>query len=149
MTAARVEFDAREWTDFLKKSEANLRDPARVLMAAAEAFLFQDIDQHFRSEEGPGGSWAQRKEPYRSRIERAGYRKILQVTGNLRGSIMPGNMVRASKDSVRVFANAPYSGYLDEGTPVMRGRPFMWASSIAQDKMIDLVLEIAAGNVDV
>lgn len=149
MTQTRVELDVKEWTDFLRKSESNLRDPARVLMTAAGAFLFQDIDQHFRGEEGPAGSWAPRKEPYRSRMERAGYRKLLQVTGNLRGSIMPSNMERASKDSIRVFANAPYSGWLDEGTRVMKERPFMWASGFAQDKMLDLVLEIAAGNVDV
>ena len=118
-------------------------------MVAAEAFLFQDINQHFRNEEGPEGPWAQRKEPYRSRMERAGYRKLLQVTGNLRGSIVPGNMERASKDTIKIHANAPYSGWLDEGTSVMRERPFMWASGFAQDKMLDLVLEIAAGDAGV
>lgn len=149
MTQAVVSFDTREWQDFFEKSKENLRDIARVLMVAAGAFVFQDIEQHFRGEEGPDGTWAPRKEPYKSRMERAGYTKLLQVTGNLRQSILPTNMIRVTNDSISVFANAPYSGYLDEGTNNMRERPFMWASDETQGKMLELVLELAAGDANV
>lgn len=149
MSPAIVELDTKEWREFFNKSRDNLKDLAKVLSIAAGAFVFRDIDDHFRAESGPEGGWPARREPYKSRMERAGYTKLLQVTGNLRQSILPSNIQKVSDDTISVFANAPYSGALDEGTDNMKPRPFMWASEEVQGKMLELVLELAAGEKDV
>lgn len=149
MSQAVVELDAKQWKEFFAKSRDNLKDLAKILSIAAGAFVFQDIDDHFRAESGPDGAWAPRREPYKSRMERAGYTKLLQVTGNLRQSILPTNIQRVSDDTISIFANAPYSGGLDEGTDNIKARPFMWASDEVQGKMLELVLELASGEKDV
>ena len=58
-------------------------------------------------------------------------------------SINPTNMERRGRDSISIFANAPYAGRHDEGGDGTPARPFMWLSDEAQDKMVDAVLTLA------
>lgn len=143
MSETRVVLDTKEWDSFISGVSGKMKDVAGLLSAAANMFAFKDIIDHFSKEEGPDGRWADRKEPYKSLMERKGYTKILQVTGNLRQSISPANMSRSGRNSITIFANAPYSGALDEGTSNMKARPFMWLSDDVQQKMVDAILAMA------
>lgn len=140
MSETRVVLDTKQWDIFFSKLEGKMKAIGNILMSAVTLYAYQDIMDHFAKEEGPDGRWADRKEPYKSYIERKGYTKILQVTGNLRQSI---SFSKLGPSSVKVIANAPYSGRLDEGSGSMPARPFMWLSDSAQDKILDTIMKLA------
>lgn len=160
MSDTKVVLDTKEWDKFISGVTGKLADVAGLLMTAANLFAFKDIIDHFSKEEGPNGSWPKRspatQEAYAKiaagiwnapKRMRAGSfsptNKLLQLTGNLRQSINPGNMERAGKNSIVIFANAPYAGRHDAGGGGIPARPFMWLSDKVQDKMLDAIMELA------
>ena len=151
--------DTSEWTKWINGTAGKLKDVGKLLASAASLFAFKDIVEHFSKEEGPNGSWQKRSPATQiaygkiaaglwapPRGMRAGSfspsNKLLQLTGNLRQSIGPGNMT-VKRDSVTIFANAPYSAVHDEGGKNMPARPFMWLNDDVQEKMLDVILTMA------
>jgi phage gpG-like protein len=144
----KAELDVHEWTDFLTGTLGRLKDVSKLIIAAAQMFAFGDINQHFRDEHGPDGKWKPRLASTDAAYDRRGgkYRstnKILQLTGNLRQSILPTNIKKLGPTSISIFANAPYGNRHDEGTGGMPARPFMWLSDDAKQKMVDAIATLA------
>lgn len=159
MSEAVLELDTAEWDDLMQKLVSNMKRAQAFLKVAAQAFAFQDIDQHFRDEEGPDGPWAPRAEATQRRyamIQSGQWRppkgmrsgsfsptnKVLQLTGFMRQATLPGNIEKVGSDAVRIFNNAIYSRRHNEGTDGMPKREFMWVSEAVQDKMLDTVMQL-------
>jgi phage gpG-like protein len=127
-----------------------------LLKSSFNIFGFRDIQSHFEQEKGPDGPWQKRSSftqdmyaaissgrrnvPKGMDVAAGAFNpsnKILQLTGRLRGSILPSGIKSEGKDAIRVFANAPYSGKHDRGDASKRlpKRQFMWLSQEATRKM--------------
>ncbi len=156
-----VELDMTEWDVFLSKTAVNFKRAQAHLRVAAQAFAFQDIISHFRDEQGPDGAWAPRSGTTQARYAmiqsgqwkpprgaRAGSfnptNKLLQLTGNLRKSLLPteGEIKNIGSDGVMLFSNTEYSGRHDRGGGGIPARPFMWLSEQVQEKMVNTVLQL-------
>lgn len=79
-------------------------------------------------------------------VARSSYRssnKLLVLTGQMRGSLLPGNVRNLGPDSIKFYSNDPKSGAHDEGddSKNLPARPFMWISSIGQERMAQIVLD--------
>lgn len=121
-------------------------DPSR-LVARLSVIGFQDVMDHFRKEEGAKRSgdtpysWA-RLSPITIAMRRQGRgpggHKILQDTGRLRGSIIPGT--RGSKRAF-VSTNLFYAATHQYGRGNIPARPFMWISRSGLDKMHKVALD--------
>jgi phage gpG-like protein len=161
LSKADIEIDTSEWDSFLSKMVVNLKRAQVHLKVAAQAFAFQDIIAHFRDEEGPEGKWAPRSQETQRRYAmiqsgqwrppkgaRAGSftptNKLLQLTGDMRKSLMPteGGIKNVGSDAVMLFSNAEYSGRHDMGGGGIPARPFMWLSDATEEKMANTVLQL-------
>lgn len=155
----RVTLETEEWSEWIKTTFAKLENVQALLQAAAQAFAFQDIIEHFRKEEGPAGKWKPRSDSTQAKYAKiqAGLwkpprgarrgsfsptNKLLQLTGNLRQSVLPTNVEPVGRSSLRIFANAPYSAVHDVGGRAIPARPFMWLSDTAQEKMVDAIAQM-------
>lgn len=150
--SGKATLNAGEWTSFLSSVQSKVKDPSALLKAAFMTAGFQDIIQHFRDEKGPDGKWRPR-----SPITQMQYamrnktdsrynpsNKLLQLTGNLRKSILPTNTKKVSKNAIEIFANAEYGGRHDRGED-MPQREFMWFSDSAKDRMAQIISSLAFG----
>lgn len=158
MAEASIKLDMSEWEAFIASVKGKLKDGSKLLEAAFGVFGFQDIDKHFRDEQGPAGPWERRKPLTDAMYDliSAGKRqapkgiaagafssgnKLLQLTGALRKSILPANIRRKSNDSIAIFSNIKsYSGIHDRGGGRIPQREFMWLSASAQEKMASYIL---------
>ena len=160
MVAFRAELDDREWRNFINGMLKRAENKNQLLKGAYNIFGFQDIIDHFENEEGPDGKWRQRS----SNTDRTydliktgrrkppgGFRrgsftssnKILQLTGNMRKSILSKTVKRKSSNSVKVVSNVEYSGKHDEGdkSKNLPQRQFMWLSDGAMEKMNGFIID--------
>lgn len=146
--------DVKRWRDRLK---SKLKDFAPILKRMYAIYGFKDIVDHFSKERGPSGPWKPRaqftQELYAAirkgsanpapGVARAAYspnNKLLQLTGNLRKSILPSNAKTLNSHTILVFANDPKGGKHDRGQttwPKIPARPFMWLSNSAKREMLD------------
>ncbi|MCK5358328.1 MAG: hypothetical protein KAJ48_08025 [Elusimicrobiales bacterium] len=157
MAKAITKFDNREWRQFTRKILSNLSNKANLLKLAFMTHGFKDIDEHFEKQQGPKGKWRKRKPATQKRYSkinsgawktpkfasRASFNpsnKLLQMTGKLRGSILPTNIRSTGRDSIIIFSNSDYSKIHDEGgtfkafgkyTAKMPKRKFMYSSKNA------------------
>lgn len=156
--AQQLKLDNTEWMKFLDTVSSNTRRVIEYLKAAASTIGFSDIISHFNTESGPGGSWPKRS-PETDRIYdligagklapprgfRAGSfsssNKLLQLTGKMRQSVMPGRggIKVVSGNSIRMSAGTNYSAKHDEGGGRTPQREFMWLSDKAQQLMANFV----------
>ena len=134
--ATPVTLSAKEWQKFLKKVD-KIKKPFPLLRSAFFTFGFADIQRHFRAESGPSGAWAG--------IKRAG--KILQDTGRLKNSILPGNAKQSGRNGILIIAstkaagaNTEYAGIHNRGEGRVAKREFMWLSAIAQERILNQVM---------
>lgn len=153
MADAVIEFQDAGWRDFFKKTGARLAEAAPILKRLYGTIGFRDIMAHFKKEEGPDGKWKPRSQFTQERYEairrgdakpdpgvsRGAYsptNKLLQLTGTMRSSVMPGNARRLDARSIIAWANDPKSGQHDRGKesgfPRIPARPFMWLSNTAK-----------------
>lgn len=163
---ATTNLDDREWRRFARTILLNNGNKANLLRLAFNTDGFKDIDDHFRKEEGPKGKWKKRKASTQKRYakigsgqwktpkfaSRAGFNpsnKLLQMSGKLRGSILPTNIRRVDKNTIMIFSNADYSKIHDEGgtfkawgrnTAKMPQRKFMWVGPTAIQRMQDTIM---------
>jgi phage gpG-like protein len=139
MSDTTVELDSKEWDDYLKQVGKKLEDSTNDLKVAVNIFGFKDIQEHFHSESGPNGGW----EPLKYRKG-----KILQDTGTLRNSLLPGGGLSSeAKNEVLMFVAGPasvYAGTHNYGRGAIPQREFMWLSENAQEQILNYVMnEIA------
>ena len=99
---------------------------------------FRDVIDHFRKEEGPGGSWAalsQATLQMRRKGKKSRSDKILQDTGTLRNSLLPGSgLTRFEPTKVILSTRVEYGAKHEFGIGVPKRR-FMWISDAAKERM--------------
>lgn len=156
---------AGEWTQFLNNWKTRTAQGHAVVATAYRIAGHKDIIDHFEKESGPDGRWTALKPatiarrmgkiPARSTASKRktaratgkpfqGGIKILQDTGQMKGSILPTNVRRVTATSMLVFANSEYSAVHDEGSSKRNipKREFMWLSNKAKDLMLDIITEL-------
>jgi phage gpG-like protein len=149
--AGKATIEAGQWTSFLNGVSKNIKDPIGLLKAAFMTAGFADIINHFKNESGPTGRWkprsatTQAQYALRARTDSrySPSNKLLQLTGNLRKSILPNNTKRVGTAAIQIFANAEYSGKHDMGTDNMPQREFMWFSNEAKERMAQVIASLA------
>lgn len=134
MAEAKAVLSDKEFRKFFEKVRTELSHSKNKIAAAYGIFGFKDIMNHFQQEKGSKQSWKPLK--YRKG-------KPLQDSGYLRQSIISTNYQSIDDHSIRVFANADYSGYHNEGTPRIPKREFMWLSDKAMDNMVKMIMDQA------
>lgn len=155
MSDTVVELDTTEWDGLLEKMTSNLAKAQAILRMAAQAFAFQDIIQHFADESGPDGRWPDWSPATQAIYAQRGWggNKLLQATGKLRQSLLPGQgkITEEGRDAVRLFSNVEYSALHNYGGPFlawgkyparMPQREFMWLSDDVQDKIVSTVAQL-------
>lgn len=166
-----ADIDLTEWRAFLRKISSSGKGVTKILRAVFGTFGFKDINDHFRNEEGPEGQWSKRKASTQQMYSdiASGRRKppkgmamgtfspsnkLLQLTGNLRQSILPTNVKNVTSDSIMVFSNSPYGASHQDGdrSRGLVARPFMWLADSTLNKMaqtsLDLWLQGGTGALD-
>lgn len=133
--AGSVSFETKEWDNFIKQVDANVKDPKPLLKLAFNTAGFRDVIKHFQGEQSPEGTWKKSKRA----IEQGG--QTLQDTGRLRGGFQPGNIKNQGKNAIVFFNPVPYGGIHDEGTKTIPQREFMWLSDSAQEEMLNIMLD--------
>lgn len=159
MSETEVVLDMSNWDTFMAEMFGRIQRPLQLLKAAAEAFAFQDIIEHFRNEEGPSGHWPARAESTQRAYAMiqsgqwkppSGYsagsfspsNKLLQLTGFLRQSIVPQNTTPYGRDAIKIFSTDKKSGAHDAGTRNIPQRQFMWLSDNVQEKMASAIAQM-------
>lgn len=160
MANGNIRFDDREWRAFLGAILNQAKDMSRILSVAYGTAGIADIKKHFVDEQGPNAPWKPRKASTNERYlkialgehkppkgtSKAQYNpgnKILQMTGQLRNSILPANWRRKSATAIEVFSNDIKSGTHDRGDKERNipARSFMWLSDNAKEKMALIILD--------
>lgn len=158
--AAVVKFDYGQWDSAIKNTLNALVRKDDLLRRAFNIFGIKDLIEHFRDQRGPKDAWKPRAQATQDAYARilAGLRKpgkgtaraaydpsnlILQLTGNLRKSLLNPSIRTKSGDTIEVYSESPYGAAHDEGSS-KRGLPqreFMWLSDDAQENMTNAILE--------
>lgn len=152
-----------EWDKFLNELGGRVSDSGKYLQAAAATFGFKDIIQHFADEMGPDGPWIPRSANTQARYaailsgmmktpaggHTAQYNpsnKLLQMTGRLRGSLLPGagGIERTGKTEVTLFSNVVYSRAHDQGNPDsgLPQREFMYLSPAGEEAVLNAMMNM-------
>ncbi len=153
--SADIEFNSEAWDKSIKRisdvwNDKSFSSPERKqLKALLEIGVFKDIISHFESETAPDGAWQAWSNSYDRHMQMIGKggNKILQDTGRLRNTMMPGGGggSRATGDGLLFFNNAttkggfPYAAAHDTGGPKLPKRKFMWLSDGAASDIADQV----------
>lgn len=119
----------------------------RALKSVVAVFLFKDVIDHFRKEEGPDGKWPDLNKSYAKWKQGKGKTKKLILTGNLRQNFLPTNVRSHNVNSVAFFNPVNYGGQHDRGEGVPQ-RQFMWISNRAQDLMDRALVDTMVGGRD-
>lgn len=157
-----AKIDLTAWRDLLKTIQSKGRNIAGILKAVFGTIGFRNLIEHFNKEEGPDGKWkarspgtqlqyalieAGKRKPPRG-TPAAAYNpsnKILQLTGALRGSILPSNVENITQSSILIFSNSKYGGKHDRGEDKMPKRTFMWFSQETLDRMAAASVQMWSG----
>lgn len=154
-----MKFESKQWDTYTKKLEnfgdSNVkREPIYLLRLGFSTAGFKDIIRHFRDEKGPTGKWPPRakstQEFYASMSKtNAKYNpsnKLLQMTGQLRNSLLPTNLKRKNREQLVFFSTDKKSGVHDRGYKHIPKRSFMWVSKKAKELMSKIILKSWAGK---
>lgn len=138
-----------------RKASTNKRyDQIRAGLKSGRKMSRRDARKRYGSVES---AFAAGQDIYRERIggiPRSAFdsrNRLLQLTGNLRKSIMPGSLNKQTEiidsERVMVFSPVPYSGQHDEGDPSrnLPARTFMWLNEKEKDDMGNIILKLAVG----
>lgn len=160
-----ADLDLTEWRNLLKKILVNGTRAADILKAVFNIFGFEDIQDHFKKQEGNDGAWEKRspgtqelyamiasgrRSPPKGNA-RAAYNPsnpVLHLSGKLRQSFLPTNVKRLTQNSILIFSNSKYSGIHDQGDSSrnLPRRSFMWLSEGALDKMGQTTVQMWIGD---
>lgn len=154
--AIELAFDAAKVIDWLKEIEKRRKAIERRETAFGNAigiFVFQDVLDHFKNEQGSEGKWAPWSSSYDARMKAIGKggNNILQDTGRLRNSFTPGQWRKTSQgiewyNPAKTKDGFPYAYAHDEGGPKLPKRDFMWLSDSAMNKISEATLAFLAGD---
>lgn len=154
MANATAVLKDEQWREFLVKVKLSVKEPYPILKLGATTYGFKDIINHFRDERGETGGWKKRskatQEQYASRGKtNARYNpsnKLLQLTGNLRGTLLPtkGEIKREGKGAL-LFTTVPYAGRHNYGKNMPK-REFMWLSGATMEDIAKLFLSKMTGE---
>lgn len=145
-----VKLDLGEWVHAFALIADNTSKIKNHLQAAANTIGFRDIVGHFDDEMSPDGKWEPRSQKTNEAYDKRGgaYRssnKLLQLTGELRKSIIPGTGQSKiiGQGSVKMFAGTDYSRTHDEGDSSRNipQREFMWISADGLQDITDYLIE--------
>lgn len=158
--------DSRAWDTLFTSMVNAMARPTKILRAAMATRGYRGIIEKFKTQTGPDGPWRKRSPTTDLHYEliRAGVvetppgfpraafsasNRLLQLTGALRKSLMPGALAEQTQDigktSILIFSPLEYSGKHDEGDGVPP-RPFMWLNAKELDETADIVLKLALGS---
>jgi len=131
--------------DKIDRAANRLKNDKRVLFMKWSIFGFKDIVQHFKDQTGPAGRWKSLS-PVTIRMRRKGKgkgsAKILQDSGELKKSLMPGIGLKDFQGSkVILYTNIPYAKKHDEGFGRIPKREFMWLGRDAKEKIRKQTIE--------
>lgn len=143
-------------TKFLKTVDKRVKDiekKDRALADAISIFVFQDVVDHFKKEEGPDAAWKVWSDTYAEHMARIGRsgNKILQFNGRLRNTFKRTNY-RKTSEGLEWFNNAktasgyPYAAGHDEGDGKLPQRKFMWLSNQSLEKIGEVTLRFTLGE---
>lgn len=161
--AETVTFDLSGWDRALRGTLSALVNKDDLLVRAFNIIGIRDLVSHFKDQAGPKDRWRARKTETQNAYERvaAGFRKpasgtpraaynpsnrILQLTGNLRQSVLNPDIKKQGKDTIAVSSKSEYGAAHDEGS-TKRGLPqreFMWLSSQAESSMLEAIMQTVA-----
>lgn len=152
-----AELSDREVTEFLDKIKSkfgDMKSGSDFFGRLISPLVFRDIMAHFDQEEGSDGQWQGWSRIYSEHMAMIGKsgNKILQDSGRLRQSFMPGNY-KPIEGGVMFFNNAsvdgfPYAAAHNEGGGRLPKRDFMWLSDIAMEETGQMVLNWLAEGSD-
>lgn len=131
--AAEFEFEDKNWQRIIGQIESKWKDldQRKVFGSIISVSVFTDIMQHFSDQKGPSGDWEKWSKVYMEHMQKIGKagNRILQDTGRLRQSLMPGaGKFRSNTSGVLFFTTVPYARAHDKGNQRMPQRQFMWLS---------------------
>ena len=132
-----LKLDDVGWRTWIKQAVNALAASNTTLKKAMLIVWPRESGSHFREEMGFAGPWAPWKPSYRKHMERIGKgdNRLLQDIGTLRQQTTLDPEMVQLPNGLKVISPTPYSGYLDEGTPNMVARPFMWLGEDAQENL--------------
>lgn len=150
MAESKVLLDDRQWRWFIRDISKKLKNAIKYLKVGASTYGFRDIIDHFRKEEGSDGKWPKRSAFTQRLYERKGKKdsrynpsnRLLQLTGNLRKSLLPasGRVRPKGKNTVMLFTDVPYAAKHNYGEGKIPQREFMWLSDQTTQKIVDYIL---------
>lgn len=165
MANTHAEIDDREIRAFLKRIGNRIN--TKALSRISTNFVFRDVMDHFKNEQGPDGAWKKWSDSYIAQLNgevfffrrngrlmvgspgkksrHAGGKK-LQDTGRLRQSFTTANY-RVNQNQIIWFNQAktkngfPYAYAHDTGGPKLPQRRFMWLSKSAFNELTNSYLK--------
>jgi phage gpG-like protein len=155
-SAIELAFDAEKVLSWLKAIEQRRKAIEKRESAFCNSigiFVFQDVLDHFKNEQGSDGKWVGWSSSYSAKMKAAGKggNNILQDTGRLRNSFTPGQWRKTSQgiewyNPAKTNSGFPYAYAHDEGGPKLPKRDFMWLSDAAMNKISEATLAFLAGD---
>jgi phage gpG-like protein len=139
--------ESQKWLKALREKIKKVEGAADVFAGVLASVVFQDVNAHFKNEEGPDGPWKPWSDAYAEHMKEIGKggNNLLQDTGRLRNSFFPSNYRRVSNGFIwynpaRV-GKFPYAYAHNEGGPKLPKRSFMWLSEETKEKIASLTLQ--------
>ena len=145
--------DTSQWDLFLTSLSKRFEKASEYLKVAVSTKGRADVLDHFANQSGPSGRWPPRSPKTQADYARRGKTNakynpsnlLLQLTGRLRGSILPagreGGVKVINKNAVMLFSAVEYSRAHDEGIPGrLPQRQFMWLSSKGNEEVANVFL---------
>ena len=156
MADVEIEFNdegAEEFFRELTKDVKSVSEMETKYLNAIAPLVIADVFRHFEQQAGADGGWKPWSQPYEEHMKRIGKtgNMILQDSGRLRNSIVPGNYKKAS-GGVVWYTNAktkkgyPYAAGHDEGDGKLPQRSFMWLSSNTLENIESLTMKFVLGE---
>ncbi len=160
---AKFIFKDERFKRFMRDLKSNMNKVNPILRGLYGTIGIADIFKHFEQESGPSGKWKPRSRATQARyrriqqgkekppagVARAAFNpenKILQMTGKLKGSILPTNTRPIGRNTILVWAHDPKAGKHDRGEDgelgILPKRKFMWLSNDAKRRMINGLAEL-------
>ena len=164
--ASEATLNIREWKKFDNKLLKKLKRGDKLLRTAFFVVGFGDLIDHFKKQAGPTSKWKKRKASTQKAYRNIGSgkwkapkgaqrrsfstsNKLLQLSGDLRKSILPKQLKRKTrrigKNAIALISDLKYSRDHDEGSKKKKipQRNYMWLSGKAQKSIVLNVLDLA------
>ena len=145
MANVSITIEDKELQEKLSKILGNLKNKIKFHKQAL-IFMRQDVLRHFDEKKGSKSSWPSVSKPYALIKAKKGKdpSNILQFSGRLKQSI--SEFARASEEEASVGTNLRYAFKHQFGSGNSPQREFLWLSSDANEKIIELAKNYFSGE---